>query len=304
MGEGAEVTESWMTPDPVSGVPREVDVVAIQEVAGHRVVVGIECRDRKDVSDVRWVEEARTKFERLGVNVGVLVSAHGFTTPAEQVAASYGIKTITPGEATPEFVRKVVNNATSTEYWHWVTLVQKAEVVITRDGVTQQQELPGNVPLLYADGSEAALLVDLVNHIVQKHLGNHDKWQEGFREGELHGGKVKYIGTGDGPEPRLEGQKVYLKGVSHATGEEELFEVANVVVTFEAKRTVADVPLTHGEYDGTDFSAGSASLGHDATVQLVYTKTPDGRLEFRVRLDGPRATLRPDARTFRGEDTR
>jgi hypothetical protein len=276
LGPGAAVTESWMTPDPVSGVPREVDVVAVQEVAGHRVVVGIECRDRTDIPDVRWVEEAHTKFQRLGVNAGVLVSAHGFTGPAEQVAASFGIKTITPGEVTPEFVGKVVNSATRTEYWHWVTLVQKAEVVIARDGVTQQQELPGNVPVLYADGSEVSLLVDLVNNIVRQHAGNHDQWDAAFREAEeLHGeGNVKYIVTCDGPDPRSSGQKVYVKGNSLASGAEELFEIANVIVTFEAKRTVADVPLTHGEYDGAYYSTGSAALGDDATVQLVYTGLP------------------------------
>lgn len=305
LGPGAEVTESWMTPDPVTGVPREVDVVAIQEVAGHRVVVGIECRDRKDIPDVRWVEEAHSKFQRLGVNVGVLVSAHGFTGPAEQVAATYGIKTITPREVTPEFVGKVVNSVTRTEYWHWVTLVQKAEVVITRHGVTQQQELPGNVPVLYADGSQASLLVDLVNHIVRQHTGNRDQWEAGFREAEeLHEGKVRYIATGDAPEPRSNGQKVYVKGISHASGEEELFEIANVIVTFEAKRTVADMPLTHGEYDGTYYSTGSAVLGDDATVQLVYTETPGGEFNVVGRLDGPLDTLwPPDARTFRGEDS-
>jgi hypothetical protein len=86
-------------------------------------------------------------------------------------------------------------------------------------------------------------------------------------------------------------QKVYVKGISHATGEEELFEIANVIVTFEAQRTVADVPLTHGEYEGTYYSTGSAALGDDNTVQLVYTETRDGALDAIGRLDGTLATL-------------
>jgi hypothetical protein len=290
LGPGAEVTESWMTPDPVTGVPREVDVVAIQEVAGHRAIVGIECRDRKDIPDVRWVEEAHTRFQRLGINVGVLVSAHGFTAPAEQVAASYGIKTITPGEVTPEFVGKVVNSADRAEYRHWVTLVQKANVVITRDGVTQQQELPGNVPVFFADGTEVSMFEDLVNHVMRSHTRTHEgEWEEAFRRGEETYGKGKWrcVATGDGPEPRSSGQKVYMKGKSNATGEEELFEIANVIVTFQAERTVADVPLTHGEYDGTYYSTGSAALGETSTVQLVYTETPEGKFEVVGRIDGP-----------------
>jgi hypothetical protein len=279
-----------MTPDPVTGVPREVDIVAVQEVAGHRATIGIECRDRKDIPDVRWVEEAHTKFQRLGINVGVLVSAHGFTAPAKQVAASYGIKTITPGEATSDFIGKVVNSADRAEYRHWVTLVQKAEVVVTRDGLTQRDELPGNVPVFLTDGSEVSMFEDLVNHIVASHTGMHDhEWEEIFHKGEeLHGkGKWKCLASGDGPEPRSNGQKVYVKGISSMTGKEELFEIANVIVTFEVERTVAYLPLTHGEYDGTYYSTGSAALGDANTVQLVYTETPGGELDVVGRIDGP-----------------
>jgi hypothetical protein len=198
-----------------------------------------------------------------------------------------------PEKSRPSSSEKVVNSADSAEYWHWVTLVQKAIVVITRDGVTQQQELPGNVPVLYADGSEVSMFEDLVNHVTQQHTRAHDQWEEVVRKGEeMYGeGKVKYVATGDGPEPRSNGQKVYVKGISSATGREELFEIANVIVTFEAKWIVADVPLTHGEYDGTYFSTGKAPLGDHDTVQLVYTETPEGEFDVIGRLDGALDTL-------------
>lgn len=286
--DDATVHESVEVMEIASQERREVDVVAFGKVAGHQTAVFIECRDWKRPQDVQWVEQARTKFDDLAANVKILVSSSGFTKTALTKAARYGIKTITPGEVTPEFVGQVVNSADRAEYWHWVTLVQKAIVVITRDGVTQQQELPGNVPVLYADGSEVSMFEELVTHVTQQHTRNHGQWEDAFREAEeLYGGKVKYIATGDGPEPRSNGQKVYVKGKSHATGEDELFEIANVIVTFEAKRSVADVPLAHGEYDGTYFSTGSAPLGDGATVQLVYTETPEGEFDVIGRLDGP-----------------
>jgi hypothetical protein len=285
---GAAVHESVELMEIASTETREVDVVAIGEVAGHQTVVCIECRDWKRPQTVEWVEQARTKFDDLGANVKVLVSSSGFTKSALAKAARYGIKTITPGEITPEFVGKVVNSAERAEYRHWVTLVQKADVVITRNGVTQKQELPGNVPVLYADGSEVSMFEALVNHVTQQHTRTHeDQWAEAFRKGEeLYGkGRVKYIAIGDGPEPRSNGQKVYVKGISHATGEEELFEIANVIVTFEAERTVADVPLTHGEYDGTYYSTGTAPLGDDNSVQLVWTENADGEFDVVGKLD-------------------
>jgi hypothetical protein len=291
--EGATVHESVEVMEIASKTPREVDVVAVGKVAGHQSIVCIECRDWKRPQDAQWVEQARTKFDDLGANVRVLVSSSGFTKLALEKAARHNIKTITPGEVTTEFVGNVVNSADRAEYWHWVTLVQKAEVVITRDGVTQQQELPGNVPVFRADGSEISMLEDLVIHVVQIHTRAHDQWEEAFRKGEeLYGkGRGKYIATGDGPKPRSNGQKVYVKGISHVTGEEELFDIANVIVTFQAERTVADVPLTHGKYEGTYYSTGSAPLGDHNTVQLVYTENLDGKFDAIGRLDGPLDTL-------------
>jgi len=160
--DGATVHESVEVMEIASQERREVDVVAFGKVAGHQSAVFIECRDWKRPQDVQWVEQARTKFDDLAANVKILVSSSGFTKTALTKAARYGIKTITTGEVTPEFVGKVVNSADSAEYWHWVTLVQKAIVVITRDGVTQQQELPGSVLVLYADGSEVSMFEDLV----------------------------------------------------------------------------------------------------------------------------------------------
>lgn len=116
IGDGtAEVVEPWITKDPDSGQSREVDVVAIGRLGGHRVLVGIECRDQTDTQDVTWVEQAVTKFDRLHINLGVLVSASGFSEPAKIVAAAAGLKTITPGEVNPEFVGEIVNTLNQVE---------------------------------------------------------------------------------------------------------------------------------------------------------------------------------------------
>lgn len=191
---GATVHESVEVMEIASQERREVDVIAFGNVAGHQSAVFIECRDWKRPQNVQWVEQARTKFDDLGANVKILVSSSGFTKTALAKAARYGIKTITTGEVTPEFVGKVVNSADSAEYWHWVTLVQQAIVVITRDGVTQQQELPGNVPVLYPDGSEASMFEDLVNHVMRQHTWAHDQWEEVARKGEeLYGGASRGV---------------------------------------------------------------------------------------------------------------
>ncbi len=293
---GAAVHESVEVLEIASGQRREVDVVALGEVAGHQTTVFIECRDWQRKQDVQWVEQARTKFDDLGANVKVLVSSSGFTKSALQKAAHYGIKAITPGEITDEFVGRLVNSVSDIQYHHWVTLTLKAEAVITRDGVTQKQELPGNVPVWLADGSQASLFVDLVEHVTSSHTRMHnDVWDETFRTGvEKYGeGKVKFVATGDSPAPVFNGQKVYLKGISNKSGEEELFEIANVIVQFEAQRTVVDVALTHGEYDGTYFSTGKSGLDQGNPLQLVCTENIDGEFDLMGRIDGTVESLGP-----------
>jgi len=292
----ADVRESELMVEVASGQQREVDVVAFGEVAGHQTTVCIECRDWSRKQDVQWVEQARTKFDDLAANVKVLVSSSGFTKTALEKAAHYGIKTITPGEITSEFVGKLVNSASEIQYHHWVTLPLKAEAVITVDGMAHRQELSGNVPVWLADGSQASLFVDLVEHLTRTYTRtNEDQWNEIFRTGsEQYGdGKYKIVATVDSPKPLFGDKKVYIKALIGPAGKEELCEITNVIVEFEAQRTIVDVPLTHGEYDGTYFSTGKGILGQGNALQLVYTENEDGEFDLMGRIDGTVESLAP-----------
>lgn len=290
--DGAIVHESVEIETLDGGKKREIDVVAVGAVAGHRTVVAIEARDTKRKQDVLWVEQAKTKFERLGANVKILVSSSGFTAEALESATKFGIKTITPGEVTEEFVGQVVNSATQAEYHHWVTLVKKTEIVVSLDGQMDRREMVGTFPIFTGDGVQVGMFHGLVEQVRKHHTQSHQElWDESDREGEQQygTGKFQYLATGDYPNPKFNGQKIYVKGLDPA-GREILLELVNVIVTFEAKRIVADVSLRHGEYDGTYFSTGSGALG-DAKVQLVYTETPEGGFDVVGRIDGPLDTL-------------
>lgn len=107
MGEGAVVEESKLLTDRITGVAREVDVVAESTVAGHKVVVSIEVRDHRRPQGLEWIEQEHSKHGRLPTNVLVLVSKSGFTQSALHAAASYGIKTITPSQADSDLASDV-----------------------------------------------------------------------------------------------------------------------------------------------------------------------------------------------------
>jgi hypothetical protein len=103
----ARVTESAELIDLVSGTPREVDVCIEAEIANHAVRVCLECRDQKRPQTVAWVEEMRSKHDRLPTDRLVLVSSSGFTAEALSKARSFGIETIVPEELTDEQASKI-----------------------------------------------------------------------------------------------------------------------------------------------------------------------------------------------------
>jgi len=290
--DGAIIHESVEIETLDGGKEREIDVVAVGAVAGHRTVVAIEARDTKRKQDVLWVEQAKTKFERLGANVKILAWSSGFTAEALGSATKFGIKTITPGEVTEKFGGRVVNSVTQAEYHHWVTLVKKTDIVVSLDGQIDRREMVGTFPIFTGDGVQVGMFDGLVEQVRKHHTQSHQEhWDEVAREGEKQygTGKFQYLATGDYPDPTVNDQKIYVKGLDPA-GREILLELVNVIVTFEAKRIVADVSLRHGEYDGTYFSTGTGALD-DAKVQLVYTETPEGGFDVVGRIDGPLDTL-------------
>lgn len=101
LAEGHSVQESAMLRHRLTGEEREVDVVIRSAVGEHPIVVSIECIDRKRRADSTWVEQMKAMHEHLETDRLVLVSRSGFYKPALSLAASLGIATYTPDEATP-----------------------------------------------------------------------------------------------------------------------------------------------------------------------------------------------------------
>ncbi|POB05797.1 hypothetical protein [Halopseudomonas oceani] len=76
------VTESNMLPDIYSGTLREVDITAERLIAGHQLILSIECRDHQRAADVTWVEQMYSKHQLLPTSKLVLWSRSGFTREA------------------------------------------------------------------------------------------------------------------------------------------------------------------------------------------------------------------------------
>jgi hypothetical protein len=100
------VEESAMLPDILTGKLREVDVIAKRLVAGHEMVLSIECRDHKRPADVSWVESMHTKHQHLATSKLVLWSNSGFTHEAISKSKLLKIDAVSQAQATrPKWAR-------------------------------------------------------------------------------------------------------------------------------------------------------------------------------------------------------
>jgi len=142
----ATITESKFLTDSVTSSQREVDICIETVVAGHQVVVSIECRDRKRRADVSWVEEMKAKHERLSTNALVLVSRSGFTKEAERVAIAYGIETMAFSEVDESKVKSLFGETGS--LWSKVLFLTPTKVVM---GVGATKNLPAEKVTILPD---------------------------------------------------------------------------------------------------------------------------------------------------------
>ena len=144
--DGATVTESKFLRDNITGTNREVDICIESSVAGHSVTVSIECRDRGRKASVQWIEEMKSKHERLPTNTLVLVSSSGFTKEAISVALTYGIETITLNDLDATSAERLFGNTSS--LWSKVFTLSSTKVVVR---VKQVGELPAENVVVFPD---------------------------------------------------------------------------------------------------------------------------------------------------------
>ena len=91
----AEVQESAMLQDKISGEFREVDILITTKSSSYDVFIAFEVIARSRKADTPWVESMYSKHSSLASDKLILVSEKGFTSTALTKAKFYGIETIT-----------------------------------------------------------------------------------------------------------------------------------------------------------------------------------------------------------------
>ena len=71
---------------------REVDVSIKGKIGSHTILVVIECRNRKGVQDVTWIEQLASKKNGINANKMIALSTSSFSTTAKKLAENNGIE--------------------------------------------------------------------------------------------------------------------------------------------------------------------------------------------------------------------
>lgn len=274
-----------MLRDMDSGNFREVDTCIESVTAGHPVIVSIECRAHKRPQTVSWVEEMHSKHLRLPTNVLVLVSSSGFTRSAIEKARQFGITTAVPGEIEPgRFGTEVVGKLDAIWMKSFTLTVGKVRL-----WVEESADRPAEIvvpfldtSLFFEDGDFAMSAQDLA----QGFMSSVDLENDAMRDAL---GDEKFFTIGRDPATAIEpesGEAVDLYLEKEEPTGNYLRKITRIEITGPAEVTVAEIPLTHRELNGTGYSAGAAKLG-DRAVLVVATETPSGETSLTARFDAP-----------------
>jgi hypothetical protein len=287
LGEGAVVEESKMLTDLVSGEDREVDIYAEGTLAGHTVNIGIECRDHQRKQGVEWVEQMRTKHERLPTNLLILVSSSGFAKSAIAKANSYGIKTIAPTRADSDLAAEVAASLGVTmKAWHITNMNGTITSTIPTEwldrnphGITQDD---GQIPFYRSDGSLLVTSNDFYGPALGQHLAANPEWLAAAdaADGEFELETPQMNGPGWHGEPL----HVYWT----ADGEQAILLPVTIVVVRGRVRVLTEAvavsPTGEIVYDGNRYLTGTAPMADGTQAQIVIA---DAQGQRRTQADFP-----------------
>jgi hypothetical protein len=160
-----EVTESEMLTDLVTGMAREVDIVAKRNIMGHQLVLSVECRDQSRPASVTWVETLSKKHEHLSTSKLVLWSRNGFTRQALLKAKALKIDTMSEEQATIPMWAKLAHDLVGGHVLHVAPSYKPFIDVVMPDGSLKRYESVENWKFFDANGVEAGSVAELIQYV-------------------------------------------------------------------------------------------------------------------------------------------
>ena len=274
VSESAKVTESMMLQDLITGSDREVDVCIEDSIAGHDIIVSIECVDHKRKADVTWVEQMKSKHERLPTNALVLVSRTGFSSEAKRVAKVYGFDTLALEDVNEYSIEKLFGNIKT--LWNKIVSLSPKKVTVR---VSQTGNLPPENVAALPDNSvyvSDGTIISSLKDILTQWLKSDKVLTELVRQGdETH----KSFLTEWGKPTDGKGNYLCLQKEEPKT----LRTIEWIRVGGECSFKVSKFSLKHGMLGGTRISWGTSEIeGKKALLVASENECGDKKLSIKL----------------------
>lgn len=166
LGPGAEVRRGETIVGRHSEAERHVDVSVRGRLGTSSLFVAIDCAHLEKSVDVLKIGVAKTQFEDIGANHGIVVTTKGFSDAALKLAAANGIETCVMRAATPEELAAKQQPATLTvrmETFHLETI----NVHLTNDSIIGVEPKTG-ATIILENGESADLDENLRQNLVRE----------------------------------------------------------------------------------------------------------------------------------------
>lgn len=159
--QGAVVKSPDRIPDKVTGRMREVDGSIRFTVGSSPILITIECRDRSNESDDTWIEQLKTKREKIGAQQTIAVHSKGLTRSAILSAKQYGIEVRQLSDITDEVIGQWAKNTQITLFVanyitlrvnvHYDTGKTDPELAVSAKFLEEFNKNTFDAPLLFGD---------------------------------------------------------------------------------------------------------------------------------------------------------
>lgn len=251
LAEDSVVTESKMPVDRVTGSKREVDICIETAIAGHNVILCIECRDHKRINDVTWVEQMKSKHDRLPTNILVLATQSGFTPEAQKVAEAHGIETIVMEKMNEDEAKDLFgeNGALWSKTYELTPAKVKITVYATENLSSETVVALNDTAVYNGNGDYLGPVQDLVMFFLETEAVGQELFNIGKQEHKFF--ELGWEDPIDG-----NGKPVYL----HKLDPPLLRQIKLVYVTGTCKINVSDIKLRHAKMQNLKIAWGKGNV--------------------------------------------
>ena len=282
----SSVRESAFLLDRHTQAPREVDVVIDADVVGYPIIVSLECRDWAKPQTVEWVDAMDRKHESLPTNQLVLMSSSGFTKGARDQARASGIELVNPFEMTNDVAKAIADRVAGLRMKGIALTI--VEMVAHIDPIDGQH--PGPVytnrdrdRILFSSEHVPLTTVRRFTDTVVQRTDLNPLFLQATPDDRT------LMLYDESPSYTLPNSDELLRFYLETTESSRLRAVSRIEVALDARITDSDIPMTHGQMRGTDFSYGRVDA-LDKNVLVVVTHAPEGLAKISLAFEAERPT--------------